>query len=497
MFKSEIRDSTISELLEKAANRNYGCYLSKLVLKHVRGFSNEPVSFDFPVTALIGPNGGGKTTILGAAGCAYKQVAPKRFFAKSGQYDENMQNWSIEYEIIDRTINKKDAIRRTASFRNFRWNRESLDRPVLIFGVERTVPANERVELRRCASTNFEIQDRQIEELSVLVREVVARILGKDLKGFRKLSIDTNGRVFLLTGKTKDGYSYSEFHFGAGESSIIRMVSQIELACDQTLVLIEEIENGLHPVASVRMVEYLIDVADRKKIQTIFTTHSNDALKPLPSKAIWVATQDRIFQGKLDIQSLRAITGQIEAQLVIFVEDSFAKIWIEAILRQTEGLAIDHIQVHAMQGDGTAVAINVHHNKDPSTKVPSICYIDGDSKQSENDVNRIYRLPGQSPEAYVFDKTMESWENFGGKLAVALLQRFENADRVKEVCEKVRITNRDPHLLFSQIGERLGLLPEATVAIAFANIWAQAYPDILKKVTTQIQQMLPKEQNTT
>lgn len=90
MFKSEIRSSTINALLEKAANRSYGRYLAKLVLKHVRGFSNEPVSFDFPVTALIGPNGGGKTTILGAAGCAYKSVAPKRFFSKSGKYDESM-----------------------------------------------------------------------------------------------------------------------------------------------------------------------------------------------------------------------------------------------------------------------------------------------------------------------------------------------------------------------------------------------------------------------
>lgn len=60
MFKSEIRDSTINALIEKVANKNYGCYLSKLILKRVRGFTNEPVSFEFPVTAIIGPNGGGK-----------------------------------------------------------------------------------------------------------------------------------------------------------------------------------------------------------------------------------------------------------------------------------------------------------------------------------------------------------------------------------------------------------------------------------------------------
>lgn len=492
MFKSEIRDSTINGLLEKAANRNYGRYLSKLVLKPVRGFSNEPVSFDFPVTALIGPNGGGKTTILGAAGCAYKGVAPKRFFTKSGKYDETMQDWAIEYEIIDRDLNKKDAVRRTASFRNQRWNRDTLERPVLVFGVERTVPVNERTELLKCASSTFAVPDAQVQELVDPVREAVSRILGKDITGFKRLLIDTTGRV-LLTGKTRGGHGYSEFHFGAGESSVIRMVSQIELADEQALVLIEEIENGLHPVATVRMVEYLIDAAERKKIQAIFTTHSNDALKPLPSKAIWVATQDRIFQGKLDIQSLRAITGQIEAQLAIFVEDPFAKTWTEAILRQAGNIAIDHVQVYAMEGDGTAVAMNLYHNKDPATKVPSVCLIDGDSKQDDSVDKHIYRLPGQSPEAYVFDEVMSAWDEVGGKLAVALLQKFENATRVKQVCEQVRLTNMDSHLLFAQVGEQLGLLPETTVAAAFANIWAQAYSVIVAKILEPIQGMLPIE----
>jgi len=491
MFKSEVRDSIINALLEKAANRNYGQYLPKMVLKRVRGFSNEPVSFDFPVTAVIGPNGGGKTTILGAAACAYKSVAPRRFFSKSGKYDESMLDWSIEYEMIDRELSKKDLIRRTASFRNLRWNRDPLDRKVLVFGVSRTVPANERTEFLRCASSRFTVPEEQIEELSTTVRNAVSRILGKDVTGFKRLRINNDGRVVFLTGKTKKGVGYSEFHFGAGESSVIRMVSEIELADEQTLVLIEEIENGLHPLATVRMVEYLIEAATRKNIQAIFTTHSNDALKPLPSKAIWVATQDRIFQGKLDIQSLRAITGEIQAKLVIFVEDTFAKIWMEAILRQTGGLALDHVQVHALEGDGTAVAINLHHNSDPSITVPSVCFIDGDSRQTASNSARVYRLPGQSPEAYVFDQVMESWNGYGGKISVALFQRFENSERVRRICESVRLTNMDSHLLFSQVGEKLGLLPEATVAAAFTNICAQATPEVFQSLLDPVRTLLP------
>lgn len=81
-FQSEIRPSHIRELLERVDNENYREYLKGVKLSKVRGFTDEIVSFDFPVTALIGPNGGGKTTILGAAACAYKNIRPQRFFCE-------------------------------------------------------------------------------------------------------------------------------------------------------------------------------------------------------------------------------------------------------------------------------------------------------------------------------------------------------------------------------------------------------------------------------
>lgn len=485
-FRSEVRDSTINALLEKSRERSYGQYLPKLTLKKVRGFVDEPISFDFPVTAIIGPNGGGKTTVLGAAGIIYKDIPPRAFFSKSGKYDSGMQDWSIEYEIIDRTIAPKSSVQRTASFKSLKWNRDALTRQTLLFGVSRTVPASERKELLRCTARKFSVPDSQIVVFSNEINEAVSRILGKDVSGFRQMQVHPSGDVTLLTGRTSAGVGYSEFHFGAGESSIIRMVAAIEAAADQALVLIEEIENGLHPVATIRLVEYLIWAAERKKIQVIFTTHSNEALHPLPSKAVWSATKDKLFQGKLDVASLRAITGQIETSSVIFVEDEFAKTWVEAMLRQSPEPIIDHFQVHAMSGDGTAVAMNKYHNENPAIKIPSVCVIDGDSLQKENLDGRVFRLPGGAPEATIFDDCIDSWASLGGKLSVALLQKFEDSDKVLEICKEVRRTNKDTHLLFSQVGERLGLVPERTVSAAFTTLWAQANDQIVQDMISQI-----------
>jgi energy-coupling factor transporter ATP-binding protein EcfA2 len=334
-FKSEIRRSVIHALEEKVAKGNYKKYLSRLVLKQIRGFTDREVTFDFPVTALVGPNGGGKTTILGAAALIYRDVPPRRFFAKSGKYDSSMKDWTVEYQLIDKDINPRIPVPRTASYLKAKWNRTAVEREVLVFGVERTVPATERRELVKAVGSKFSAHREKA--LSDVVAENVSRILGKPIQGFNQLFVDESEKVSMYSGHTHEGAGYSEFHFGAGEASVIRIVTGIENASQSTLILIEEIENGLHPVATRRMVEYLIDVADRKPCQVIFTTHSNDALAPLPPRAIWAAYNGEVLQGKLDIAALRTITGQIDARLAIFVEDAYAELFTATALRYSSG----------------------------------------------------------------------------------------------------------------------------------------------------------------
>jgi len=494
IFRSEIRESEINQLLEKVEKENYGKYLRKLKMTELRGFKNATISFDFPVTALIGTNGAGKTTILGAAALIYKEIKPRRFFAKSGKFDNSMQDWKIEYNIVDREKSPQEAFTRTANYKSAKWSREALSRSVEVFGVSRTVPATERVELSRYASSSFYVEPNQIENIGITITQAVSKILGKDVTGYRKIRIDDKGRVTLLTGKTEGGLEYSEYHFGAGESSIIRMIMRIEALPENCLILIEEIENGLHPVATARMVEYLIKVASQKKAQTIFTTHSNDALKPLPNKAIWVASDSKtVYQGKLDIAALRAITGQVEAKLAIFTEDAFAKAWMESVIRTDTSIDPHSIEIHPMAGDGTAVSINRHHNLDPTRKFKSICYIDGDSRQIESDSENVFRLPGEGPESYIYDHIIDIIDSQKGLLSVNLQMPHEQQDRIESIVRSIRLTNLDEHTLFSQVSEHLGYLPLSTVQGAFLSVWCHSYPEEANRIRNIIKQYLDSE----
>lgn len=68
---AEIRDSTLDELEERLGKDTYSkdsrC-LKSMYLHEFRGFHGGCIRFNFPATPLIGPNGSGKTTVIGAAG---------------------------------------------------------------------------------------------------------------------------------------------------------------------------------------------------------------------------------------------------------------------------------------------------------------------------------------------------------------------------------------------------------------------------------------------
>lgn len=491
MYRSEIRPSQIKKLFDKCRKLNYQKYLSKVGLVKCRAFDNQQITFDFPVTALIGPNGGGKTTILGACALIYDSISPRQFFTRNRQLDEEMKNWSIQYDMIDREKSKIDIVKRTASFSREKWYRDAVSRPVLFFGVSRTLPAVERRDLSKFTNKNVIFKKEEIQTLGREAATHITKILGKDVSKYSIIKTDKYGNITLLSGQTEKGTSYSEFNFGAGESSVIKMVLGIERIADQGLILIEEIENGLHPLATARLVDYLIDVADRKSAQIIFTTHSEYATASLPSEAVWAAVDGTAIQGKLDIHSLRSLTGEVSSKLVVYTEDSFAKKWMEAIIRLDEHIAFDAIEVYPMGGDGTAVKVNDYHNLDPSNKVKSICIIDGDSRQVEDPDKLVFRLPGEAPELHVFDEVLDKLEDCAPILAVRVMRKYADAEAVKAIIKSISNTNRDHHLIFSQIGENVGFVAENIIIDAFLTTWCEQYPDEVGQVLNQIKNFLP------
>ena len=76
---------TLSESIRKLENswgtNSFPKHLESIELKNVRGWNGQKIDFKFPITAIVGENGMGKTTILQAAASVYKSPDERGYFA--------------------------------------------------------------------------------------------------------------------------------------------------------------------------------------------------------------------------------------------------------------------------------------------------------------------------------------------------------------------------------------------------------------------------------
>lgn len=501
---SNIRNSNIRDLFTKVSKRKIGAqYLAEVRLSKIRRYSEATIRFDFPVTALIGTNGGGKSTVLGAAGLIYRSVAPRTFFAKSGKYDQSMQDWTLIYEHWDQ---QGKLVVRTARYSKARWDRDPIDRPVVLLGVSRTLPATERKRLTAAIGNKFTGAAER--PLSQDAQDNVEKILGRDISSYITVDIDGLGqedRQFFAS-QSEQGDSYSEFHFGAGEASIIRIVQRVEEAERGALILIEEIENGLHPVATRLLVDYLIDAAKRKAVQIIFTTHSDAAIAGLPDDAIWACVDGNLSQGRLQVSALRALTGEVQVGAALFVEDSFSEAMLESAVRsycqRHDGISPQGVGIYPVGGAHRAAGIVAQHNIDPSISnagaseslnFPAVAVLDGDcrgKKEFESSAH-TYFLPGEVPESYVFDAVDKCLEDVSKllmrKLGISAISELEFISGIR----KVDSLCRDPHVIFSMIGDRFDFIAEQKVVDAFLSTWCESYPEVVDALVSPLVSYFP------
>ena len=85
----------------------------------------------------------------------------------------------------------------------------------------------------------------------------------------------------LLLAEQENGAVYSEFHMAAGERAILRMSQKIADA-KSALILIDEVETGLHPSLQKSLMLESQQLALRNDLQIIVTTHSPVVLDSVP-----------------------------------------------------------------------------------------------------------------------------------------------------------------------------------------------------------------------
>lgn len=265
-------------------------FLAEIHLRGIRGIDGLRVVFDYPVSVIAGGNATGKSTVLFAAACAYRVPgAGVKDFVPSTHFPDYRHRYGGREDeqgeaVIDFDFSTPDGRRSMRWRRSKGWNRSFLDRKS-VSQPERTVylrtlgnlsnPSEARGVLSSMARLSSAPQETNLTASQIE--------FAQQLLPFRYSEVVdlTSGRKNLLFAAQEGGAAYSELHMAAGERAILRLAQEIT-KIEEALILIDEVEAGLHPWVQQLLMLQLQQLALRNDLQVVVTSHSPVVLDSVP-----------------------------------------------------------------------------------------------------------------------------------------------------------------------------------------------------------------------
>lgn len=364
----------------------------------IRALSNLNINFKYPLSAISGRNGSGKSTVLALAACAFHGASnewrlPNRslpyyrfsdfFFQAHGEVpvDGVRIRYAIHYDKWKPTDSfpegKGIGHQERWKNRGGKWNdyASRAYRPVAYFGIDRVVPPSERgtiVNQRR-----YFVSPNKKSQVEDSARESVSRVLGikytdLELRGF--------GSYKLPLVSKKEG-KYSGFNMGAGEQALFALFLAVHSAPKASLFVIDELELGLHEAAQRQLIHELKDISLTGAHQFIFTTHSPAILGALPPEGRFfienTSTGTHVIEGVSPSFAAGRLAGQPSEELCIYVEDSCAQALVASYLAISERRRVRLREVGSNSAVVTQMAARFI---DGPSSSDVICVLDGDQR---------------------------------------------------------------------------------------------------------------------
>jgi predicted ATPase len=375
----------------------------------IRGITEFQCFFRYPITAICGPNGVGKSTILALSALAY--TSPTGWYVYAGKvqkrpnsragrsnytaadffdYDFSEippRNCTIRWRYkINGSEETKEIIIDNGSFSKHR----KPERRVHFLPLSRILPPIEYAELR----TGIRRNPRAFVDISLdaFYLGILKEILGDNYTEAKNKKA-SNRHTFRSC--TNNRGSYSAFNMGSGENALILLMGMLQEIETGGLVVIEEIEASLHPEAQKRLASSLIKICIQKNLQIICSTHSETFLDALPRDARLLITRDGedviSYEKPSARYAMSRMLGASLPELLIFCEDRFAKSIIEAAipLEARRRVKIHDVgDVNTVIGQGISV-LRVNDGR------KALCVLDGECTSTQIDKRISASIQGQ------------------------------------------------------------------------------------------------------
>ena len=387
---------------------NFGECVNAMKMHEIRGVSCK-IEFEYPVTAITGSNGVGKTTIGQLLICAYRKLPEftitrhllGSYFRGSSRYASPFNcNSYVEYfyQSSNQDRDKAVLIRRLKSgWHNYKHQPE---KSAILIDPIKNIEDDVRGHIMQFNRDYFfEYKQRKVENASMWL----SRIFGTRYSEAYFEDIGYFGESCVVR---QPSIKYSKGNLGFGEYRVINIIRFLEECPKKSFIFLDEPDIGLHASAQHEFASYLIDVSYRQGHQIVFTTHSPEIIEPLPPQGRIMLERGHdgvsVHNRVSSIHIRNALSHGKHGFLVVCVEDEFAKALLEEIIISSTRSLYSRIKVCAV-GDHRSVRNAVYVLRKAMVSVIGV--LDGD--QAADRENDILTFPGNRvpPEKLVFNSS--------------------------------------------------------------------------------------------
>lgn len=411
---------------------HYGDVLVKIRIKGIRNHLDTLVEIESPITAFCGVNGTGKSTVLQLASAAYQPISGSRYyfstFILAGTLDSRpfADNASVEFTYAEPPSPGGAIPTRTLTVSRSGSSWSGYDRQpnrrVVYVGTNFYTPHADRDDHFKSLVQDRTFTSRSAVPVSDRTAESVSRILlckynAAHVNSMRKKWSRTVTQ--LISAHREGGPQYSESNMGSGEARLYALVLNLESMPEKCLVLLEEPETSLHPSAQFELGKYLVDVAERRKLQLLVTTHSEYLLLALPQKSrVYLKREGNQIVPLPGIgvrQAVSMMDGLAVPSIYILVEDDVAESIVRELLRMHDA---DFLKTARIIVAGDAGRIQQTIDVFLDQKMPICAVRDGDKGA---DVRKhLLKLFGSEPPEKEIFKSVSFRSHFQDSLKVDL-----------------------------------------------------------------------------
>lgn len=325
--------------------KEYPFFLKNIRFENFRHIPSLEIEFKNPISVISGTNRSGKTTLLMSIACSHLNFLrrnPKNgnlerntwsSLMKLTSHDQQTQDWTyyITYKKGGKIEKPKRGQRKALTNK---WNgigkKESqFDfRDVVFIDLDRVVPArffNDKLFLEAKKGILEKVSEKNIETIEKYLSYILEE----------KFTLNSLARVNDKdVFKYKNKYEYSSFNTATGEDVLTRIIIDIVEAKQKSLILIDEIEMGLHPKVQRRLMDVIRNISRKDQKQFILTSHSSTILDATNlSSRIFIEKNNNGEYKAIQNISVNAALTKMDAKsfplVELFCEDNEAKKIVE------------------------------------------------------------------------------------------------------------------------------------------------------------------------